>query len=335
MTIINQCLAGLAAALALASSATALAGPASEGPSSEARLITLGTGGGPILRRDRAQASNLLLIDGHAYLIDCGEGCVRRLAEAGYQPYQIEKVFITHLHIDHVSDLGKLIAFDWQFADRRKISIFGPPGVEEMVPAMVKAFAIPEALFDGSMPPHPTMLSLADSRRLSVAEGSKPTLVFEDERVKVFAVRNSHYSAVDAGKSSYGAAETFSYRFETKSRSFVFTGDTGPSRAVVELSRNADVLISEVVDLEKIKRFAKARYKAPDSALGPMATHMVREHLEPRAVGELAATAGVKLVILSHIVPGLDDEEDPESYAAGARQTFKGPVVIARDLDAF
>lgn len=336
MTTINKYIAGLSAVVALAAATAASPGYANDEPRpAEARLITLGTGGGPIIRRDRAQASSLLLIDGHAYLVDCGEGAVRRLAEAGIQPYRIEKVFLTHLHMDHVSDLGQLIAYNWQFADRRKIPVFGPPGIEEMLPAMVSAFAIPEKLFDGSMPPHPTMLSLADYRPIAVPEGTKPTLVYEDERVKVFAVRNSHYSAVDAGKPSYGAPASYSYRFETKSRSFVFTGDTGPSAAVVELARNADVLVSEVVDLDKIGRFAKDRYKVPDAALGPMTAHMVMEHLEPRAVGQLAASAGVKLVVLSHIVPGLDSEEDPDSYAVGARQAYKGAIVIARDLDNF
>lgn len=308
---------------------------AKEASRSSARLITLGTGGGPIMRAKRAQQASLLIVDGHTYLIDCGEGTLRRLAEAGWQPNQIEQVFLTHLHIDHNVELGEIVAFNWQFAGRRKIEIHGPPGTTSMTQAMVRAFAIQEALFDPAMPPHPTMLSLADTREISVSAGTEPHLVFEDERVKVFAVRNSHYKTLKMTPPVYGEPISYSYRFETKKRSFVFTGDTGPSEAVTRLAQGADVLVSEIVDIEKISRFAKAQYKASDEALRAMTAHMVEEHLEPTAVGEMAKAANVKHVVLSHIVPGQDDEENPESYADGVKKIYKGQVSLANDLDEF
>lgn len=301
----------------------------------DVQLVTLGTGGGPIVRKARAQQANLLIIDGHVYLIDCGEGCVRRLGEAGFQPDQVGAVFVTHLHIDHTADLGQLVAYNWQFAGRRTIPFHGPPGILETVRAMTGAFAIQEQLFDPTMPPHPTMLSLVGGRAIDIPASDRPALVFEDERVKVYAVRNSHYRTLRMVRPAYGEPISYSYRFETGGRSFVFTGDTGPSRAVVNLAKNADVLVSEVVDLPKIARLAKERYNASDEALKAMTAHMVEEHLEPRAVGALAAEAGVKMVVLSHLVPGLDDEAQPDSYAQGVRETFGGPVVIARDLDRF
>ena len=66
-----------------------------------------------------------------------------------------------------------------------------------------------------------------------------------------------------------------------------------------------------------------------------MTAHMVEEHLEPSAVGEMARAANVKQVVLSHIVPGQDDEENPESYTDGVKRIYKGPVSLANDLDEF
>src|SRR3546814_19231575 len=78
---------------------------------------------------------------------------------------------------------------------------------------------------------------------------TKGGLVYSDGRVKVFAAENTHYQTFNAGRD-----KSFSYRFETPGRVIVFSGDTGPSEALTELARGADILVSEVIANEDAVR---------------------------------------------------------------------------------
>src|SRR5258708_20045330 len=78
-------------------------------------LITLGTAGGPLPRRERAQSSNLLVVNGTPYLIDAGDGATRRIVQAGYDFRQGGKVFITPAHSDHTNGLATLPNPQWEY----------------------------------------------------------------------------------------------------------------------------------------------------------------------------------------------------------------------------
>lgn len=296
------------------------------------RLITLGTGAGPTVRKLRAQPANLLVVDGRPYLIDAGEGMIRQLAWAGYQPSQVEKIFITHLHFDHTADLASFMAFDWTNRRSTAVDIYGPPGTKALTKAGLAYFAIPETIFSHELPPGPPMASLFRPHDLDV---TGPKLVFQDDKVRVFAVENSHYATMKLVPQPYGTPKSYAYRFETPDRVVVFTGDSGPSPALVELAKGADVLVSEVIDIDETVSLIKRSWHAPEAALQPLVEHMRREHLAPEEVGKLATEAGVKMVVLTHQAPGLDEDVDASALLRGVREHFSGAVVPARDLDQF
>ncbi len=138
-----------------------------------------------------------------------------------------------------------------------------------------------------------------------------------------------------------GRDKSFAYRFETKDRVVVFTGDTGPSDAVVKLARRADILVSEVIDLDGMDRLLRAA-KGPDGK--PLSEadyrtfmeHMTREHLPAEELGKMAAKAKVKMVVLTHfVVAGQGDEAVLDALVAGVRKYYSGPVVAGKDLDSF
>src|ERR1700728_3520247 len=79
------------------------------------RLITLGTLAGPFPNPLRAQSSNLLIVNGTPYVVDAGDGVVRRLAQAGVSIREIGTIFITHGHDDHTAGLGTLMSVAWDF----------------------------------------------------------------------------------------------------------------------------------------------------------------------------------------------------------------------------
>ena len=334
--------AGLIAAMTMAClSAPALAtegeAPAEEGglPAAEAtRIVTLGTVAGPTAQAKRSGSANLLQVGSSIYLIDTGPGVSHRLATTGVQPAQINRIFLTHLHFDHVAGLAPLLGYTWIARTGNPIEIYGPPATSAFVKGAKEYLAIPEGIYRAQIPPSPTISDLVRPHDIDV---TGPAVIYEDDKVRVTAVENSHYSAMPDGRRPLGAARSYSYRFDTPDRSVVFTGDTGPSDAVVELVRGADVLVTEVLDLKGVIDLMKrtAFIGATDEELKPTIDHQREEHLTPREVGRLAAQAGVGLVVLTHVGPGLDSETDMRRYVQGVRDLFDGPVVIAGDGSEF
>ncbi|MEJ2459960.1 MAG: MBL fold metallo-hydrolase, partial [Novosphingobium sp.] len=110
---------------AVASSADPAAEKSAVAASEATRIITLGTVAGPIARAKRSESANLLQVGDRLYLIDAGAGVSRRLAVSGIQPAQIHRIFITHLHFDHVAGLASLLGFAWIARTGKPIDIYG------------------------------------------------------------------------------------------------------------------------------------------------------------------------------------------------------------------
>lgn len=297
------------------------------------RLVLLGTAGGPITHTARSQPASLLIVDGRPYLIDCGDGTVRQLKLAGFDAPQVNRLFLTHLHFDHVAGLSSLIGFNWVAGDRQPLEIFGPSGTSNLVHQALEYLQIPEDLYSFQFPPHPKM---ADITHPHDFDTTTPKLVYQDEKVRVTAVENSHYATMRVGRQAYGPIKSYAYRFETPDRVIVFTGDTGPSRAVEQLVKGADILVSEIIDLDAVKAYMRrTQGGATEEQLRPILIHQEQEHLSPTEVGKLAKAAGVKMVVLTHLSPSDDVGLDTLRYTSGVREVFKGIVVAGRDLDQF
>jgi ribonuclease BN (tRNA processing enzyme) len=117
----------------------------------------------------------------------------------------------------------------------------------------------------------------------------------------------------------------------------VFTGDTGPSDAVTALAKDADILVTEVVSVDDVKETAvrQGRWQAMSAREQTQyIRHMEEEHLTPQQIGAMAARAGVKTVILSHLTPR-PGSDDYTPWADAVRQQFSGKVLVAKDLMEF
>jgi len=298
-------------------------------PPSGTVLVTLGTAGGPLPRKDRAQSSNLLVVNGTLYLIDAGDGATRRIVQAGYDFRKVGKIFITHLHSDHDNGLATLINSQWEYQRAEPTDIYGGGAVTLVKGAL--DYLTPNADIrwnEGKQRP------MADTfHGHDIVAG----LVYQDANVKVTAVENTHFH-FKPGMAAYGKYRSYSYRFETPGRVVFFTGDTGPSDAVVELAKGADLYVTETTSPEDVvdlyKKTGAWQQKAAVEQEGFL-RHMHEEHVTPEDIGKMAAKAVVKAVVMSHLGPTINPDDDYQRYVDEAKKYYSGPITIAKDLMKF
>ncbi|HEV2402501.1 MAG TPA: MBL fold metallo-hydrolase [Candidatus Sulfotelmatobacter sp.] len=306
----------------------------------DTELLMLGTAGGPPLRRDRSEPATLLIVDGRPYLIDCGIGTIRRLVEAGIPSETIGTIFFTHLHPDHDLGLVDVMANDYFHldlaSDARKINIYGPPETSELVQAAFQYISTPFEVFAAEKPgfqlgrPNHGLTSPFVAHEIE-GEG----VVYRDDKIQITAVENSHYALMPAQFRTH--FKSYSYRIQTPHGVVVFTGDTGPSDAVVKLAKGADVLVAEVEEsLDELRGFIDqmaARNHWPPARKQEFAAHMEKEHLTVDSLGELASKAEVQSVLFYHYDP--QDKAEQQARVAAMKKYFPGPVLAPMDLDRY
>lgn len=297
------------------------------------RLITLGTRGGPIPTVGRAQSSNVLIVNGTLYIVDAGEGVTRRLTRAGLAIRDIGTIFITHAHSDHTGGLGGLLATEYDFHRTKPVTIYGPPGTSASVKGLVDYLTVSSdiRISDGT--------STVPVAKVFFGHDTGTGIIYQDANVNVTAVENTHFH-FPPGSPAYGKYKSYSYRFEASDRVVVFSGDTGPSEALTELAKGADLLVTEVTYLsaEEAKaqqvRTGRSAQRTPEEQASYL-RHNAQEHITPEEVGKMAARAGVKTVVLTHLPTTADPNDDYTRFVADVNKSFTGRVLVARDLMEF
>jgi ribonuclease BN (tRNA processing enzyme) len=275
------------------------------------RLILLGTKGGPRVGGERSNPSNLLLINGVPYVVDCGAGTSRQLVAAGVPLNRLRYLFFTHLHSDHMLEYGPLVYNGWATGLRTRVDAYGPPPLKSATQAFwdYMKFDVETRIADEGRP---------DPRPLLVAnELDAPGAVMQNEDVKVTSALVSHPPI----------ARAYAYRFDTRDRSIVFSGDTTFAPSLVTLAKGADVLVHEILYPPGVDRLLA---KVPNAAT--LRKHLIDSHTVPEDVGRVAAQAGVKTLVLSHFVPGDDPAVTDQMWTEGVRKHFDGTIVVGKDL---
>lgn len=271
-------------------------------------IVLLGTMAGPVLHPARMMASQAFFVGGRGYLIDCGYGAIARMTEMGMRLPEISNVFITHHHSDHNADYPSLVNLSWILGGYAKV--MGPPPMKRIHEA---ALALQREDIDirikatGRQP---------IEKSFEVSEITAPGVVFTDDRVKVTSARVNHEPFEIA----------LAYRFDTADTSVVFSGDTSPAQSTVALARGADTLVHEAMLVSGIDdMLAKRPYVPPNLKKFLLAGHTTAED-----AGRIAAEAGVRRLVLTHLLPG-DEPIADEVWRSEAARHFKGEIVVGKD----
>jgi ribonuclease BN (tRNA processing enzyme) len=277
-------------------------------PAPRVRVVLLGTKGGPTPSPYRAAPATLIEIDGKAWVIDCGNGVANQLAKAGMSLDSLARIFITHNHSDHIADVGTLIELAWSSGLKTPVTVHGPPPIRQIVRDQLAALAYDVAA------------RIREEGRILLAP-----LVHVDERATAGVVMRDGGTTVTSCLVDHETIRpAFAYRFDTRGRSIVISGDTRYSDDLVALAKGADLLIHEAIYAPTIPQMAGEN--APT-----LADHLRRSHTSAEEVGLVAARAGVKKLVLSHLVPGGPQVTDA-MWLAAVRTNFAGDVVIGHDL---
>lgn len=275
------------------------------------RLILLGTGGGPRPRKNSFASSQVIIVNNVAYVVDCGNGVAIQLARVGVPLPTLRHVFITHQHSDHNADYGNLLLLAWESGLKTRVDTWGPSPLRRMTQLFfeMNAYDIKTRIADeGKMPLAPLV---------HVHELAQGGNVMQDRNVTVRCVLVDHPPVKPA----------FAYRFDSHDRSIVISGDTRRSETLTRLAQGADVLVHEALYLPAIERLAAKVTNATD-----LRRSILSHHTSVEDAGRVATAAGVKTLVLSHFVPPDDPAITDQMWIDGARSTFKGQIIVGKDL---
>ena len=322
-------LSPLGAACTTASAQAALAAVPAERPETE--WVTLGTMGGPMPSATRGEPANLLVHKGQYHLVDVGDGAATAVIRSGANYRNLKSIWISHIHFDHIGGLYGVLGLRLQTRTTSPLTIYGPPGTKAIVDGLIAAMQ-PSARSGFGVPGE---VPIDPATGISVVELDDGSTVMLGD-MKVTVVANTHYS-FPADSEEAKNFKSLSFRFDTPSKSIVYTGDTGPSTAVTQLAKGADMLVTEMIDVE----FTIANMKRRSADLTPadlanMEKHLRDHHITTADIGAMAAEAGVKTVVITHIAGGGSSSDNADDrYVREVKALFGGDVFVASDLDRF
>jgi ribonuclease BN (tRNA processing enzyme) len=293
-------LVALALAIAVLLPASLWATPAK--PALE--VVVLGSGGPRAF--GRSGSSYVILVDGRPrILVDAGPGAFLRIGELRLDLENVNTVLLTHLHIDHSADLAAFFNARALTSDGPiEYHIFGPDGAglfpktSRFVDLLVGA--------DGAFAYQKTFgaRETFSVRDLAIRLDSTRTKVVDDDGLIVEEIATHH-----------GDCPSVAYRITYKSAVVVFSGDMDESALpnLVQLAKNADLLIFDCAVLDP-----------PESP-----SQLYELHTPPKKIGQAARDSDVKSLLLSHLAPDVEGEQD--AVRKSIRASFAGPVAFARD----
>jgi len=270
------------------------------------RVTLLGTGC-PAAVMNRFGPSTLVEAGDQKFLFDAGRGALQRLTQLDVRWQDVQGVFLSHLHSDHVVGFPDLWLTGWLIVPGRKVplQVRGPTGTAAMMSHLQQAFAYDVRIRTENDGVSPEGVALAVEE---IGEG----VVYDKGGVKITSFEVDHAPVKPA----------LGYRIDYSGRSIVLSGDTRVSQNLLRHAQSVDVLVHEV--------FAPATLQ-PAGVPAARAKSIVDYHTTPEQAGEVFARLKPKLAVYSHICMPSATEED---LVPGTRKTYTGPLELGEDLMA-
>jgi ribonuclease Z len=282
--------------------------------------------GSPLPDRARAGPCLAIIAGAHTFVFDAGDGASETLSLMGVQQNEIEALYLTHLHSDHIDGLDTVALQHWASgASREPLNVVGPTGTARVVAGLNEAYAIDQGYRIAHHGPEVMPPSGAGMRAqefaVPAADGEEIELRNQDG-VRIVAFRVDH-----------APSDAVGYRIEYGGRSIVISGDTARSASLASAARGADLLVHEVISLRLDAIMHEAAVEAGRENIGAIFHDILDYHTSPEDAGRVAAEAQVGALALTHFLPQTPIPGLTHTFVRDAKRTYDGPVFAMRDGD--
>ena len=286
------------------------------------RVLICGTGS-PEISSAKAQACTLVSAGGKMFLFDVGDGAVRSLAHSKIPVNQLERVYITHFHSDHFNDLATLINAGWIWGRKSPLEVQGPVGTKQVLDGFAQAYALDEGYRSTNMPHLAKNRAVAFGVPLEItfAEGQHAVRVYDKDGVTIDATLVAH----DPVKPALG------YVLKYKGKKVFISGDTEVSPVNMDAMRDANLAIHESYAAHMVRRAIPQMKKLGMDFEATVAERTIPYHADNMALAKQAQEAGVKHLLLTHLIPYPDSFVVRQMYTENMAEHYKGKITVAQD----
>ncbi len=278
----------------------------------EIRVIALGTGS-PNFRPAQASAGWLIeLGSGEKFIFDIGTGAVANLGALEIPFNHLNKVFISHLHLDHIGDLDALYIGGWVSQRTIPLEIYGPSGRGKKF-GIAYAVEHMQEMFNWDVA----------GRKGGISSSGTTINVHEFDYSKTHVVYDNNGVVIKSWPAIHTIDGAVSFSLEWKGLKFVYSGDTAPNQWFMEEGQNADLLIHECYFTEE-QLMQKKDYTAERA-------HTVGSvlHTSPTNCGKIFAALEPRFAVPYHIFTDFDIAPD---VIADMRKSYGGKMALADDM---
>ena len=272
------------------------------------KLILLGTKGGPAIRPNSSiPTSSLLLLDNQKIVVDAGLGVTQKLVNNQFDLRTLSTIFITHLHSDHILELGPLIYTSWATGLQSHVNVYGPTGLRDY--------------WDNFL----VSLEVDIKNRIS-NEGRIPLKnIVRFHTVPLKSCKIGSVKALSMEVHHLPLKECFAYKF-VGTKTVTFSGDTCYFPPLAKFAKNSHILVHEALLTEYVDTLVKK------TSLGyKLRRHLLSSHTPLNQVIKIAKMANCKILVLNHLIPNDDPEYHREVWLKEARQHWNGPIMVGND----
>jgi len=281
--------------------------------------------GSPFPDEKRTGPCTLVVAGSKLFVFDVGNAATRNLAKMGVNHGQIDAIFLTHFHSDHIDGLGEVLLQRWvSTGNAQPVPVFGPAGVQKLVNGLRDVYAQDQtyrvAHHGEAILPSTGFGGEARSFDLGAAQDM---LVYKADNLEVRAFPVDHAPVHPA----------VGYRISYKGRTVVLSGDTRQSAAVLAQSKGVDLLVHEALSAPLAQAIGDAAVKAGRPKLKQLMADIIDYHASPEQAAQTARDAQVGYLLFNHIAPPLPIPGLEKAFLGDAPSIFKGPMRVGIDGD--
>ncbi|MFF0243125.1 MBL fold metallo-hydrolase [Rhodococcus pyridinivorans] len=285
------------------------------------RILTCGTGSPELSKA--AQACTMVAAGGRMFLFDVGEGSARSLNNSNVDLARIDHVFLTHFHSDHFNGLGAFVNQRWNWGATTALEVSGPPGVAQVVDGINNAYTLDIGYRTDDM------AKLAGEAAAATAKPVPTPIPVGQDSVRVYDEGGVTIDAVVVDHAPVEPAYGYVLRYQGK-KVFV-SGDTIVTPKTLPAMQDADIVVHEAYANHMVERAIPIMRDLGLDSDADIAQGTSHYHADTIALAEQAQQAGVDHLVLTHLIPYVDNIVTRTMFVSGMSDKYDGAITVAQD----